>query len=110
MSAVEVPAEQAERFAELRAELERSGYVVKDHHNELRPGARVRGRGEQYPEAFDRGTGTVLLVMEKAGSSWSRTYGQPDVEVLVLKDRPLLPGMPRISQLANYHLAIPHRL
>lgn len=95
-------------FGRLRAELAASGYVEKENHNELRGGARIRRRAEQYPEAFDHGTGVVLVVMERPHSSWSQTYGGPDVELIVLKDKPLLTGMSRLAQLANYHVAAVH--
>jgi hypothetical protein len=60
---------------------------------------RVRHLGHQYPEAYANGTGTVLAVMFKDPSSWSQTYGQPDVELLVLRDDGSISGV------ADYHVA-----
>ena len=91
--------------AAMRAELEARGYLDVDH-DRLRPGARVRHRGERWSEAVASGTGVVVAVMELPDSSWSRSWGGRDIELLVLKDKPLLPGMTRLAQLADYHVAV----
>ena len=59
-----------------------------DHyeHDHLKPGVRVRNRGEQYDTARQWGTAEVVAVMRKPGS-WERTYGRPNIEVLVRRDR-----------------------
>lgn len=94
---------EAAEFARLRGELAASGYRDAEHKL-LRPGRRVRRRAEQFPEAFDNGTGVILAVMEHVDSSWSRSYRARDIELIVLKDKPLIEGMSRVSQLANYHV------
>lgn len=88
--------------ASLLDELLSRGYVEKEFHNELRPGARVRHRGHQYPEAYQRGTGVVLHVTQKSPSSWEQSWRMPDVELVVLWDREQLWG--RMSLLAQYHV------
>ena len=87
---------------ELHAELREHGYLDVDHHGRLRPGGRVYHRGHRWPEAAERGTGTVLVVTHKPDSSWSRSWGGPDVEVIVLWDE--APFGSRVSQVANYHV------
>jgi hypothetical protein len=88
--------------ASLLAELVERGYAEKEFHNELRPGARVRHRGHQYSEAFQNGTGVVLHVTEKSPSSWAQSWRTPDVEMVVLWDRPQFGA--RMSLLAQYHV------
>lgn len=57
----------------------------------VRVGARVRNRGEQYPSAHENGTAVVLAVMRRGADehpdSWERSYGRPNVEVIVRHDR-----------------------
>jgi hypothetical protein len=74
------------------------GYVDVDEHHGLRVGVRVRHRGHQYPEAYAKGTGTVLAVMLKHLSSWSENHGRTDVELLVLRDDGSISGV------ADYHV------
>jgi hypothetical protein len=76
-----------------RADLESRGFRVIDHgprNSDLRPGARVRNAGEQWYEAIVEGTATVALVLRKGTDekpdSWERTYGRPNVEVIVERD------------------------
>lgn len=58
---------------------------------EVRAGARVHNRGEQYPTARENGTATVVAVMRKGTDehpdSWEKSYGRPNVEVIVEHDR-----------------------
>lgn len=91
------PTEKA-RAAELHRELLAAGYQDAAHKL-LQPGARVRHRGHQYPEAFRAGTGTVIYVTENPDSAWSRTYSAPDIELIVLWDTTR-----SLSQVANYHV------
>lgn len=57
----------------------------------VRVGARVRNRGELYPSAHEDGTAVVLAVMRRGTDenpdSWERSYGRPNVEVIVRHDR-----------------------
>lgn len=68
------------------ADLEAHGYFRIEEHDGVRAGARCRNRSEQYPEAYDNGTATVLALMQRTGS-WSQTYGRPDIEVIVERTR-----------------------
>jgi hypothetical protein len=99
--------EETGRYEEMRGELLAAGYVDTEHPR-LRPGQRVRHRAQQWPEAFDRGTGTIIAVMEHPESPWAQDYGTPDVEVIVLRDRDavLWAGQSRLTQMANYHVDV----
>lgn len=97
--------EEADRYTAMRAELAGAGYRDAEHPS-VAPGHRIRHRAEQWPEAWDLGTGVVLAVMERPDSAWSQSWGGPDIELIVLKDRPLFEGSSRLSQLANYHVAV----
>lgn len=89
----------------LLAGLRDDGYQPIAEHGRLRAGARVRARSHQWPGAAIHGTGTVLEVTEKPGSSWAREYGTPDIEILVVWDEPRPAGW-RVSQLAQYHVDV----
>jgi hypothetical protein len=95
---------ESARYVAMRSELATHGYRDVEHPR-LRPGRRVRHQAERWPEARDFGTGVLLAVMERTNSPWSASWGGPDIEVIVLRDRPLFPGMSQLSQLANYHVA-----
>lgn len=97
------PDEQAEAMKMLDG-LIRSGYRTVDEHKGLRPGTRVRHRSHQYPEAYANGTGVVWTVVEKNPSSWSESWGAPDVELVVVCDRESFGG--RLSQVAQYHVEV----
>jgi hypothetical protein len=58
-----------------------------DHHEHehLKPGVRVRNRGEQYDTARQFGTAEIVAVLRKPGS-WERMYGRLNIEVLVRRD------------------------
>ena len=90
------------QHAEKRAELEACGYQEIEEHKGIKAGARVRHSGHSWFEAMDQGTATVLVVMEKPDSTWSRSWGGPDIEILVVLDKSLYPGSP-VGQWANYH-------
>lgn len=95
-------AELVERqHAEKRAELEACGYQVTEAYK-IKAGARVCHSGQRWFEAMDKGTATVLVVMEKPDSLWSRSWGGPDIEILVACDKPTFTGAP-VGQWANYH-------
>ena len=59
-----------------------------DHyeHEHIKPGVRVRNRGEQYPEARQWGTAEVVAVLRKPGA-WEKKWGRLNIEVLVRRDR-----------------------
>jgi hypothetical protein len=71
---------------------------------ELRVGTRIRHRGQQYPEAYDHGTGYVVALTEKRESAWSETYRMDDVELVAVFDEPFV--FSRVSQLAHYHVSV----
>jgi hypothetical protein len=87
-------------FTRMHDDLLDHGYQDIAEHRGLRVGMRVRHIGHQYPEAYANGTGTVLAVMYKNPSSWSQSYGRPDVELLVAMDSG------SISNIADYHVAL----
>jgi hypothetical protein len=97
---------------EIRAEFERdhqalieAGYEDVAEYAGIKVGARVRHVGHQWPEAFERGSATVLAVMRKDPSAWAQTYRRPDVELLVELDRPFIAGS-CLAQLADYHVLV----
>lgn len=79
-----------------------------DHHDHehLRPGVRVRNRGEQYDTARQFGTGQIVAVLRKPGS-WERTYGRLNIEVLVRRDKPLFEGSEVLTWWADYGTYLP---
>lgn len=91
------------------AELHTRGYVDLDEHTYprtgkvLQVGARVRHCGEQYWQAYQRGTGNVVALLHKPNSSWSRSYGTADVELIMLRDTESVAGS-RLPQVAQYHV------
>lgn len=90
-----------QRAEELLAGLRGRGYRDRERFNELEPGARVRHRGHQYPEAYRAGTGTIVAVTERDPSAWSESWGLPDVEIVVAWDDP---SLWRVSNVAQYHI------
>lgn len=92
------------------AELHERGYVDLDEYvyprgAVLRVGTRVRHSGERYPEALEHGTGNVVALLHRPDSAWSRSWRMPDIELVVLSDRPRL-GDHRLYQVAQYHVAV----
>ena len=98
--------EEQDRLLEIRQELRERGYQDITEHGDLRVGARIRHRGQQFTEAFRHGTGYVVALMEKPDSAWSRTYRMPDIELVVVFDKPALLSSSRLSQLAQYHVSV----
>lgn len=87
---------------ELRADLLARGYVEISEFNGLKPGARVRNAGEQYPEAYRDGTANVLAVFQRDPSSWAVTYRRPDIEVIVRRDKSLFEDWSPDHRWADY--------
>jgi hypothetical protein len=96
--------EVAAKAAEMLAALNARGYQDIDAHGDLRPGTRIRHVGDRWSGAYDNGTGVVLAITVKANSSWSATWGAPDVELIALWDRPDTRGW--LSGLAQYHVDV----
>lgn len=110
MSAAEpLTAQERERLDAIHAELAANGYQDIAAHitarRQLRVGDRIRHIGQQWPEAFDHGTGHIAVLTEKPGSKWSQDHGRPDVELIAVWDKPRLANS-RISQLADYHVEL----
>lgn len=104
------------RFKVKRAELLEAGFVDLPelvhplrHPDDgiLRVGTRVHHRGERYYEALRVGTGIVLALMEHPNSTWSKKYGERDIELLVLTDKDRFDTGNRIASWANYHTRLP---
>lgn len=93
------PGESANDYVALRAELERGGYREIPEIDGIKPGDRVRSYGEQYSEAHRSGTAMALAVM----CSDRLIQGRPDIEIIVERDNPWLPGMSRVTNWAGYH-------
>ena len=100
----DLTAEEQQRVDEMLAGLHERGYVDVAEHGKLRPGVRIRHRGEQYYEALEHGTGVVVAITEKPDSSWSRTYGMADIELITVSDEARFDS--RLSQLAQYHVDV----
>jgi len=98
-------AEQAEVKA-IVADLQKRGYAPRERFNELAPGVRVRHRGHQWSSAYIEGTGVVVAITERDPSSWSQSWGAPDIEMVVAFDKPTLPEMSRLITLAQYHVQV----
>lgn len=96
--------EEAASIDTMQAALRTSGYVDIEEHCELRPGARVYHRGHQWPGASTRGTGVVLVLLERPNSPWSASWRIADVELAVLWDKPSFGS--RLSWLAQYHVHV----
>ena len=73
-------------------QLMKVGYRHITVHRDIRVGSRVRHLRDQYPEACERGTATVLAVL---------SYRDYDVEIVVMKDMKVLG--PRVGTWASYH-------
>ena len=69
-------------------DLTNRGYVEVQEFGSLKVGTRVRGVGEQYFEATHNGTGSIERIFHKPNSHWAQKYGQPDVEVIMSRDKP----------------------
>lgn len=68
------------------------GYRHIAAYRDIRVGSRVRHLRDQYSEACERGTATVLAVL---------AYHDRDVEIVVMKDMKVLG--PRVGTWASYH-------
>ena len=85
------------------ADLLSRGYVHIDEVAGIRVGDRVHHIGQRWWQARQEGTATVVAVTENVGSAWAQKYGARDVELVVLRDKPIFEGMSRVSTWANYH-------
>lgn len=103
-----IPACEQARFNERHTDLISRGYRDVDDHKGMRVGRRVRHRGEQYRAAYSDGTGVIVTVMERPDSAWSRTWHMPDVELIILRDRPRFVGDARLMFVAQYHVEFPN--
>lgn len=92
------------KLAEMLAGLHARGYKDIAEHKQLHVGCRIRHRNQQYPEAYTHGTGFVVALTHKPNSAWSRSWGMPDVELIMLRDMALLEGYSRLVSVAQYHV------
>lgn len=79
------------------------GFTHHDHE-QLRPGVRVRNRGEQYDDARQFGTAVVVAVLRKPGA-WEQKWGRMNIEVLVRRERPRFGN--ELAWWADYGTALP---
>lgn len=98
--------EEQARVTAKRNELLARGYQDITEHRRLRLGARIRHRGQQWPDAYRRGTGWVAVLTEKPNSAWSREWRMPDIELVAVWDKPWGLGQSRLSGLAQYHVEV----
>lgn len=103
--AVDLTPQETAELADMLATLRAAGYQTTGQHGALRPGTRIRHRGQQYPDAYRHGTGTVVAITHKPNSGWSEVWGKPDVELIMLRDAALWEGASRLARLAQYHVA-----
>lgn len=75
------------------------GYHRIAEHQGLTTGSRVRHHGEQYVEAFNCGTATVVAVLRRH---------EGDVELIVRRDVPVRADGNPFHQWADYHTAAVH--
>ena len=89
---------------EVAADLLAAGSVEVEEFGELRVGSRVRLSGERWTEAQEFGTGAVERIFHKPNSSWERSYGRPDVELIVKRDQPRFGPDDTHAFVADYHV------
>jgi len=82
------------------ADMLRRGFVEIQEFGALKPGVRVRHSGQQWPDAYRLGTGSVERIFHKPDSSWEQKYGRPDVELIMKRDDGTR------SMLADYHVRL----
>ena len=91
-----------EDFCTLKSALEESGYQeIPRWRRRLEIGTRVRHAGEQFPAAYDHGTAVVLAIMRKF-DSWEAAYSTADVEVIVIRDKPITASSSLVTTWASY--------
>lgn len=66
----------------------------------LKVGARVKLGSQRWPDAYRLGTGNVERIFHLPNSSWERTYGRPNVELIVRRDDG------DFHQVADYHVEL----
>jgi hypothetical protein len=104
MTTIEMTAEVREQAEAMLAELHKRGYRDIPEHRSIAVGTRIRHTGDRWAEAYIDGTGVVVALTEKPGSSWSASWHMPDIELIALWDRPDTRGW--LSQLAQYHVDV----
>lgn len=106
MTDLDLTPEERVEAERILAGLHERGYTDRERFNELTPGSRVRHRGHRWPQAYTDGSGVVVAITERDPSSWSQSWGVPDIEMVVAFDEPTLPGMSRLTTLAQYHVEV----
>jgi hypothetical protein len=82
---------------EVKARMVGNGYIDAPPLKSIAVGDRIRHSSHQWPDAFYKGTATVLAIMRAHDSYWEKTYGSPDIELIVQRDDG------SIAPWANYH-------
>ena len=94
----------------VRRDLESRGFrEIPEHprYPDLRPGARVHNRGEQFDAALFDGTSVVVTLMRRGTDerpdSWEQSWGRPNIEVIVERDDARVGfGAPKFTCWADY--------
>lgn len=102
----ELTPEEAEEVARMRANLHANGYRDIPEHGSITVGARIRHRGQQWPDALQHGAGYVVALTEKPDSAWSVSWGMADIELIAVWDKPWGLASSRLAQIAQYHVAV----
>ena len=71
-----------------------SGYTEVQEHAALKVGDRVRHVGEQYTDAYQRGSGVIERIFVR---------GERDVELIVKRDKPRWSPTDTHGYWADYH-------
>lgn len=88
---------------EMKADLERRGYKdIPETATGIVVGDRIRHASHRYPDAYRKGTATVLAILRNEGSTWEQSYNKHDVELLVQHD---WRDSSEVTQWADYHCA-----
>lgn len=91
---------------EVASDLLKSGSVEVKEFGSLKVGSRVHHNGQRWPGAEVNGTGTIERIFHRPNSAWERSYGRPDVELIVKRDSSAIyPGDAHMF-VADYHVSL----
>lgn len=82
------------------------GFVEVQEFRHLKIGQRVRHVNQQWPEAHAEGTGTIERIFRQPEGQWERTYGRPNVELIVKNDKPRFGPDDTHMFVADYHIEV----
>lgn len=89
---------------ERAADLLRRGYVEVAEIDSLHVGDRIRHWNEQYPTAYQSGTGSIERIFHRPSPSFERKWGTKDVELIIRRDQPRFGPDDTHAYVANYHV------